>query len=143
MRPAGLRRACQKAGATKLGRREAILPGGKDEPLPKSTMQLVGEFKETQDEERRARNEFLAHLNTTYFLAEGNEVDVASAYRLARGVNDLYERGGAAEKADEETARLAQAYLDTIQKRKAATSIMTAELAASHPELLAELNWEL
>jgi hypothetical protein len=70
-------------------------------------------------------------------------VDVASAYRLARGVNDFYERGGAAEKADEETARLAQAYLDTIQKRKAATSIMTAELAASHPELLAELNWEL
>ncbi len=118
------------------------MAGKKDEDFPETTLRLIQEFWEALEEERRAGDAFAAHLNATYSPAAGDEVDAVSAPRLARGVMDLYERGGAAEEADEETARLARAYLDAIQKGKDVWSIMTAEIAASHPEHLDELNRE-
>ena len=56
-------------------------------------------------------------------------------------VTTLHERGEL-EEAREDTPGLARAYLDAVQKRKDAMSIMTAEFAASHPEHLEELNRE-
>lgn len=115
------------------------MAGKKDEDLPESTMQLVWEFKEAQDEELCCTGEWIEHLNSTYPPAKEDEAAPDTAPGIARSVVELHQRDQL-EEAHEDTPMLARAYLDAIQKRKAAISIMMAEFAASHPELLDELN---
>ena len=112
-----------------------------DEPLPESTLRLIREARDAQEEVWRARDEFLSLLKTLGDLdAREQERDTASARRLANAVITLYERG---ENMDEDTVQLARAYLDAIQKNLDTLSIMSAEFAVTHPELLETLNREL
>ncbi len=117
------------------------MTGGKGENVPASTIQLLLEAWAAQEEEWRAQDAFLSYLKTLDDLdAREPERDPASARRLANVVITLYERG---ENMDEDTVRLARAYLDAIQKNLDTLSIMSAEFAVSHPELLETLNREL
>jgi hypothetical protein len=112
-----------------------------DEPLPESTLRLIREARDAQEEVWRTRDQFLSLLKTLGDLdAREQERDTASARRLANAVITLSERG---ENMDVDTVRLARAYLDAIEKARDAHSIALAEYAASHPEHLETLNREL
>ena len=116
------------------------MTGSKDEPLPESTWQIIWELKAAHDEEMRLRDAWVEHVNSTY-PSEKGETTAASAYEIATLIVEAHEAGQLGD-AHDETPVLAQSYIDAVRKSQDAMSILEAEYAVSHPELLEQLTRE-
>lgn len=114
------------------------MPASKDDPMPESTMRLIWDCKAAHDEETRLRDAWIEHVNSTYPRDSG-EADPASAFSIAERIVEAH-NAGRLEDAHEETPRLARAYIEAIRKRQDAWSMIEAEYAVSHPELLDDLT---